>query len=159
MRYSNDLERKQDVITRDNAAIKERYNRMSKELDRLVKKEMEFNQVLAKRLEQQSEVDVLKTQVNKLQVKNESLVQNNTVLEAELTVIKKEILKEKRIQEELTAQKEKQEVKQNELNNTIDSLKIDNQNATVQIELMTNRATITDNKCKQQESDLYDCRD
>ena len=102
---------------------------------------------------------MLKTNLNKLQVKNETLVQNNTVLEAELTVIKKEILKEKRLQEELRNQNATQDVKANELQNTIDSLKIDNSNQSVQIELMTNRATINDNKCKQLESDLYDRND
>ena len=129
---------------------------MSSELDRLKKRELEFNDVLSKRLEQQNEVDVLKTSVNKLQVKNETLVQNNTVLEAELTVIKKEILKEKRLQEELRAQNQNQEVKANELQNTIEGLKIDNANQSAQIELMTNRAMINDNKCKQLDSDLYD---
>lgn len=78
------------------------------------------------------------------------------MLEAELTVIKKEILKEKRLQEELRAQNSNQEVKANELQNTIDGLKIDNSNQSAQIELMTNRAMINDNKCKQLDSDLYD---
>ena len=46
--------------------MKESFHRMSTELDRLKKKEMEFNQVLSKRMEQTSEVDMLKTNVNKL---------------------------------------------------------------------------------------------
>ena len=81
--------------------MKERCNRMSLELDRLKKKELEFDEVLNKRLEQQNEVDQIKVNLNKALVKNETLIENNTVLEAELTVIKKEILKEKRAQEDL----------------------------------------------------------
>ena len=78
------------------------------------------------------------------------------MLEAELTVIKREILKEKRLQEELRAQIAKQEAKENELSNTIDGLKIETANQSAQIELMTNRAMINENKCKQLDSDLYE---
>lgn len=38
---------------------------------------------------------------NKILIKNENFVANNTVLESELTVIKKEILKEKKAYEDL----------------------------------------------------------
>lgn len=101
MRHSNEMQRRQDSLIRENASMKEMYNRMSTDLDRLKKKELEFDQVLSNRLEQQNEVDVLKTNLNKLTIKNETLVQNNTVLEAEMTVIKREILKEKLLQEEM----------------------------------------------------------
>ena len=59
------------------------------------KKELEFNAVLAKRLEQQNEVDTLTTQRDKLQNKCADLTAKNTVFQAENTVVKREILKEK----------------------------------------------------------------
>ena len=46
---------------------------------------------------------------NKLQVRIESLVATNTVNEAEMTVIKKEILKVQRAEEDIRIMKENQE--------------------------------------------------
>ena len=61
MRHTNEVEKKSEILQKDNTRMKGRYDQMSTELDRLKKKEMEFNEVLSKRLEQQNEVDVLKT--------------------------------------------------------------------------------------------------
>ena len=43
MRHSKEVENKQAVIERENASLKERFHRASTELDRLKKKEMEFD--------------------------------------------------------------------------------------------------------------------
>ena len=51
MRHSNEMEKAKTYMEKENSKMKETYNRMSTELDRLKKKEMEFNQVISKRLE------------------------------------------------------------------------------------------------------------
>ena len=69
---------------------------MSKEHDALKKKELEFNEVLSKRLKQQNEVDVITAERDRLKEVKSELTAANTILDAEITVIKKEILQEKR---------------------------------------------------------------
>ena len=61
MRHTNEVEKKSEILQKDNTKMKGRYDQMSTELDRLMKKELEFNEVLSKRLEQKNEVDVLMT--------------------------------------------------------------------------------------------------
>ena len=60
MRHTAEAEKKSEMFQKDNTKMKERYDQMSSELDRLKKREMEFNEVLSKSLEQRNEVDQLK---------------------------------------------------------------------------------------------------
>ena len=126
MNHSKDLEKKYEYVKHEHSTLQTVHHKVSKDLDLLKKKEREFNESIARRLEMQHEFDAVSAERNKLLGKLEKTDANNAVLEAEITVIKKEILREKKIQQDLRdtiddierkAQREKAKIQEMEIEN------------------------------------------
>lgn len=93
---------------------------------------------------------------NKLQLKNENFVANNTVLESELIVIKKEILKEKKAFEDLTRQNLNQEKRFQSLTARSQDQDLQIGDQARKIERLENQLSIAELRMKDVNSNLID---
>ena len=82
-------------MTKEFAELQATYGKFRKEYNILKQKELDFDEAINSRLEIVHQLDAVMIERGKMQTKIETLQANNTVMDSELTVIKKEILKEK----------------------------------------------------------------
>ena len=101
MSHATIANQKLDSLQSEHKSLQTKYYRTSKDLLELRKREEEFNNVLANQLKWQVQIDDLTALKDRLVVRNDDLKGKNQVFESELTVIKKEILKERRAQNDL----------------------------------------------------------
>lgn len=109
MGRTQQMEQNLEYLKGEHKTLQNNYAMVSKDLTELRKREDEFNNVLSSSLKQQHEIDAVMAQRDKLLIKNENLRGQNQVYDSELTVIKKEILKERQLQSELTKLNERKD--------------------------------------------------
>ena len=71
MNHSKELDKKYEYIKHEHTTLQTVHHKISKDFNELKKKEREFNESLARRLEQQHEFDAVSAERNKLLAKLE----------------------------------------------------------------------------------------
>lgn len=97
--YQTDLQLK--ALQAKHSALSGQHYSMGVEVDRLTKKELEFDHAFAAKIELQNEIDNAQTALHKQTYLNEKHLGTIQSLEADITVVKKELLKEKQEKLEL----------------------------------------------------------
>ena len=125
MGHTKEVEHKYEVLSDKHDTLTKTHQKTVKELKIIKKKEAEFDKGIEDYLKLQSEIDSLSAERNKLQVRIDNLIATNQVQESELTVIKREIFRDKQTIDDMQIQIDKRDDQITDLKNDVYELKME----------------------------------
>ena len=156
MVHSENCTRSYEHLKKDHIALLETHERMSKDLDRLRKKEVEFDLVLANKLQYINKIDLLETQKAKLEGRNGNLQSEIESNAADITQLKRTIFEGEDKIKELEEALRQLDSRGGKLQARVEELQVENQDMTKKLSLLDDQYAISQFKLKKAKADIVD---
>ena len=156
MVHSENCTRSYEHLKKEHVTLLETNERMSKDLDRLRKKEVQFDLVLANKLQYINKIDLLETQKAKLETRNGQLQSEIESNAADITQLKRTIFDGEDKIKELEEALRQMDSRGGKLQVRVEELQLDNQEMTKKLTLLDDQYAISQFKLKKAKADIVD---